>query len=123
MFTPDPLSNPLPKFCVNCTHYASSVHGVDKAKCLAPQNKDGYNLVSGEVNYYILYCVDARKSTNVPEVLKTACGFNAIWFIQRPIPIPIPNALIPPSRSEQSTVPKNYSTVSRRATKFNLDDL
>lgn len=85
-----------PKFCKDCAY---SLIGYTKdyttARCGAPENKAGFDPVSGEQRLRNPMCHNQRAVNNPPET--GMCGIEAVWFKQYP---PVDrDAKIPPKKS------------------------
>lgn len=80
----EPLKQEI-RLCRDCWHIGTNSSGDwMKYRCFAPENKNGINLVTGENQFKLEFCNDARLN-------ERACGFTAKWFLPRPAKIEVPS--------------------------------
>lgn len=64
----------LPKFCKDCKHCEDPfAYDSGHIRCQAPANFSSFNLVTGEKQYKLPFCIVARKR-------EEGCGLEAKWF-------------------------------------------
>lgn len=93
---------PEPKLCINCKWIATNASkDVSRYRCMAPQNKNGINLIDGSTEWYLSSCREARIEDRYQIHLLNYCGPEAKWFEPAPItdftlhkpPIPKPKSV------------------------------
>jgi len=91
-----------PNFCVNCRWVATNgTYDSSRFRCFAPDNLDGYDLVTGTNLFVHRTCEDARAHVGYG-----GCGKDGLWF--EPISIPVGSivptaAIVPTSVLQQVT--------------------
>lgn len=74
-----------PRLCINCRWIATNGSGnAEKFRCLAPQNKQGIDLVTGSPLWIHENCYSARAASEGPYT----CSEPGGWFEDKPPPPP-----------------------------------
>ena len=76
---------PEPKLCINCKWIATNASkDVSRYRCMAPQNKNGVNLVDGSTEWSLDSCREARAEDIYQRYSLNYCGPEAKWFELKP---------------------------------------